>query len=308
LAWFERIEDAERAQRLVGALWTFAWLRGHLREGQDWVRRSLAIPGGRSGTSRAWVMVGDAGLTWNRGDFANAWTLGEEALAASREVAFPLGVAVSLLLLAETAWMQGDLERARVVGEDAVAHLRGAGHPGWLAVFLVDLGTIARLTGDDERGATWSREGLALNRTLGNRWIIANHLSDLGVVAQDGGDSVEAARLYAESVGLFREVGDTWYIAHPIAGLAAFAVARGHPETAVRLLGVAAALREASGSPVWTTEQERDEHTVAMGRAALGEEGFARALEAGRKLPLLQAVAEAIGIVEAGPGHPGDDA
>jgi tetratricopeptide (TPR) repeat protein len=298
LAWFELTADAERAQRLAGTLWTFAWLRGHLREGQDWVRQALAVPGESSGAARAWLMVGDAGLTWNRGDFENAWTLGEAALTASREVHSSLGVAVSLGLLAGTAWMQGDLERALVLGEDAVAHLREAGHLGWLGVFLVDIGTIARLAGDDERGAAWSREGLALNRVLGNQWIIANHLSDLGLVAQGRGDSVEAARHYAESAGLFREVGDTWYIASPLAGLAAIAVAHGQPETAARLLGVAAALREASGSSGWTTEQERDEQTVAMGRAALGEGDFAQALEAGRMLALAQAVDEAIAIAD----------
>jgi hypothetical protein len=105
---------------------------------------------------------------------------------------------------------------------------------------------------------------------------------------------LEAARQYAESVRLFREVGDTWYIASPLAGLAAIAVSQGNPETAARLLGVAMALREASGSTVWTTERERDEQTVDLALAALGEERYTQALAAGRASRLTQAVDEAI--------------
>ena len=45
LAWFEQSGDAERAQRLAGSATMFCLLRGYLREGQDWLRRALAIPG-----------------------------------------------------------------------------------------------------------------------------------------------------------------------------------------------------------------------------------------------------------------------
>jgi predicted ATPase/transcriptional regulator with XRE-family HTH domain len=298
LRWCEHSGDAERAQRLAGALWTFAWLRGHMREGQDWLQRALAIPGVTSGAVRAWALVGLEAMAWNRSDFASAWTLGEAALAASREATFPLGVAVSLALLAGTAWMQGELERALVIIKEAVAHLREAGHPGWLGVFLVDMGTLQVLNGDEERGLAWSAEGLALNRALGNRWVIANHLGDLGVVAHGRGDLEEAARHYAESARLLCAVGDTWYIAGPLAGLAGLAVWQGRAETAARLLGVAAALREASGTTAWTTEQGRDEQSVSAARKALGEERYVQALADGRALPLQQAVAEALVIAD----------
>jgi hypothetical protein len=197
-------------------------------------------------------------------------------------------------LLAGTALMQDDLERALMINEEAIAHLRAAGHPGWLGVFLVDMGLMNWLNGDDEQGKSYSAEGLALNRSLGNRWIIANHVNDLGVVAHGRGELVEAARHYAESVRLFRDVGDTWFIASPLAGLAAIAVAHGRAETAARLLGVAAAVREASGAVAWTIEQGRDEQTVSTARAVLGVERFAQVLADGRALTLQHAIDEAL--------------
>jgi hypothetical protein len=294
LRWYERLGDAEGAQRLAGALWSFAWLRGLLREGQDWLERALAIPGETSGAVRAWAMVGQQAMAWNRSDFTSAQTLGEAALAASRAAAFPLGVAVSLGLLAGTAWMQGELGRAQVINEEAIGHLRAAGHPGWLGVFLVDMGTLNMLNGNEERGKTLSAEGLALNRSLGNRWIIANHVSDLGLVAHGRGDLIGAAHHYEESVRLLRDVGDTWFIAGPLSGLAAIAAEQSQAETAARLLGVAAALREASGALAWATEQGRDDQTVSAARAGLGDERYARALAEGRVLPLQQAIDQAL--------------
>ena len=300
LNWFEETGDAERAQRLAGVLTPFNWMRGYLREGQDWLRRALAIPGETSAASHAWALSSSATLAWFRGDNEAARALAEQALARSRFGDFALGMALSYHVLAITAMMQGNLEQALVLGEEGIAREREVADSHWLAILLADMGTVAMLHGDDDQGRAWSAEGLALNRALGNRWTIGIHLSDLGVVAQGRGDLTEAARLYAESARLFLEVGDTWYIASPLAGLAAVAVSQGSPETAARLLGVAMALRETSGSTVWTTERERDEQTVTLARSALGEERYAQALEAGRALPLTQAVEEAIaGVGEA---------
>jgi hypothetical protein len=54
------------------------------------------------------------------------------------------------------------------------------------------------------------------------------------------------------------------------------------------------ALRETLGIPLPPKERPDHEDTVAVVRAALGEEAFAHARAAGRVLPLEQAVAEAL--------------
>jgi predicted ATPase/DNA-binding XRE family transcriptional regulator len=294
LAWFEEIGDAVRAQRLTGSLLWFGVMSGSLRESQDWLRRALAIQGTSSAAARGWALVSASIIAWFLGDYDQAWSLAEESQAVSREGGFALGVAVASTTFAEIAWMRGDVATALEIGEEAIGLLREVGDPAWLAVPLGDMGVAALLAGDLERGDAWVRESLALNRALGNRWFIAVHLSDLGVVAHGRGDLIEAARHYAESVRLLSESGDTLYIASPLAGLAAIASATGDPEGAARLFGAAGGLRETSGFTVLPTEQERDERTAAMARAALGEERYAQALEVGRALPLTQAVDEAI--------------
>jgi tetratricopeptide (TPR) repeat protein len=297
LAWVEQIGDAERAQRLAGSASAFCWLRGHLREGQDWLRRALALPGETSPAVHSAALAGAGTLAWFCGDNDAAETLLEQGLAIARDGDFALGVAAARQTLAGVAWARGDLDQALTLGAEAITGLREVGSAGRLAVMLADMGMIAELNGDHEQGDAWSTEGLTLHRTLGTRWFIANHLADLGVLAQRRGDLVAAAQHYSESVSLLHEMSDTWYIAGPLAGLAAIAVAHDHPKEAARLLGLSAALREKSGYGVWPMEQERDEQTVAAARAALGDEGYFRAFAEGRGISFEQTVAEAIALV-----------
>jgi tetratricopeptide (TPR) repeat protein len=297
-AWFEQAGNAERAQRLAASAGVFCFLRGHLREGQDRLRRALALPGESTPAARASALIGAGAITWFRGDHDEAQALLEDGLAVALGGDFALGVATAQFTLAGAMWAQGDLDQALVFGEEAIARLREVGQPGRLAIALVDMGTIARLNGDDERGEVWSAEGMAIHRALGTHWFIATHLADLGVLAQRRGDLVEAAQHYAESARLSQEMGDTWFIAGPLAGLAAIAAAHDRADVAARLLGLSAVLRETSGYGVWPWEQERDEQTVATAREALGEQGYARAFADGRRLSLEQAVTEVIPMVD----------
>jgi predicted ATPase/transcriptional regulator with XRE-family HTH domain len=298
LAWFERITDAERALRLAGILPTFGWARGHLRESQEWLQRALAIPGESSAAARAWAILGISTLAYFQGNYDLARTMAEEGLAIARDGGFALGMGWALHMLADTAWMQEDLPRARALGESVIAQQREAGHPGLLAISLGDMGMIALYSGDRARGEAWSAEGLALCRALGNRWYIANHIGGQGDLAQAQGNLERAVQCYRESLPLFLEVDDRWYVASPIAGVAAIAVAHGRLEAAARLLGVAAGLNEVSGSAPGPWDQGRDEQTAAALQRDLGEVGFARAFAIGRGLPIDQAVAEAMAILD----------
>ena len=85
LDWFEQTGDAERALRLAGALTTFNYMLGHFEEGQEWLRRALAVPGETSSTSRAWAIIGLGSLAWFRGDNDTARMLAGQSLAIARD-------------------------------------------------------------------------------------------------------------------------------------------------------------------------------------------------------------------------------
>jgi hypothetical protein len=70
----------------------------------------------------------------------------------------------------------------------------------------------------------------------------------------------------------------------------------GQPLPATRLLGAAAALHEALDISVWASDRAYYEGIVAAVRQTFGEEAFAAAWEAGRNLPIEQAVTEALAL------------
>lgn len=286
LAWLAARPERGMTPRLAGSLLMFWFLRGYLREGAGWLERSLEQSESVAPTDRAWAMFGAALLTWARGDFVHAIELGEAALALARGhgLIFEEGMALYVLFLVRMEQLQNDA--AVVLGEQAIASMRESGNRTWLAYMLSDVGELIMSMGDRGRGEAMIEEGLGLHRELGNKQGLGNKLSDLGLHRHDEGDDTAAARHYKESVRLLWEGGDTWYLASPVAGLAAIALQAGEVALAARLIGAAMAMRERSAAAFWPKERARVEQTIAGLRDALGEEGFAREVAAGRGLPL----------------------
>jgi predicted ATPase/class 3 adenylate cyclase len=230
-----------------------------------------------------------------QGDYEGARVLYEESLAIKRQLGHQQGIAASLGNLGIVAFEQGDYEPARAFCEESLAIFRQLGHRQGISQSLNILATVARYQGDYEGAGALYEESLAISRQLGHQWGIAHSLDGLGHVTSDQGDYAAARALYEESLAIFRQLGDQRGIALALDGLAALAAAhQGQPERAARLSGAAEALREAVGAPLSPHERAEYHRHVAATRAALGEEAFAAAWEAGRALSLEQAVAYAL--------------
>jgi non-specific serine/threonine protein kinase len=297
-AWFVECAEAGPALRLVGALWVFWFIRGHLREGYAWLEQALAIENDARPSDRVQALWGAGMLAWAQGNFAQAEALGVQARALAVEHDFVFGEASSLYLLFIAIEMQDRPVEAFALGELSVARMRKSGVRPWLAYLLADVGSRVIDAGDPERGEAWIEEGLALHREFGNKQGLGNKLSDLAVISHDEGDTRTATRRYAESLRWLWEGGDAWYLASPVEGLATIALEIGRAGQAARLLGAAAALRERSGGTVWPAERARLEQTEAATRIALGEKGYAREAAAGRALPLAEVVAQATSVAD----------
>src|SRR5205814_8050513 len=104
-----------------------------------------------------------------------------------------------------------------------------------------------------------------------------------------------ALSLARESIQGLRKVGAQWGVAGALVDLAGIAAVGPDPESAqraTRLLGAAQAVCDAHGSTMFLIDSADQRRFAATLRAALGEEAFAAAWEAGRTLTLEQAVAE----------------
>jgi predicted ATPase/class 3 adenylate cyclase len=325
---------AETSLRLAAALVTFWRTRGHLSEGRNWLEQVLAFPAGDTPELRAKALHGAGWLASEQGEYPLAVHLLEESRATYLQIQDRTGEATATVRLGDTKHRQGALEQAAelletgralwrdsgdALGEagalnalgnfaitqenlegavtaytEALSRYRGAGDTRAIATVLGNLGFVTGRRGDLEGASRLTTESLTLFRTLGDAVGSAFALAGLGEIAAAQGDAARAAALFGEALSVAWAQGAQPIVVEQIDQLAELAVKAGRLEHASRLLGVGAALHDTLSIPVWPSDQTHYESVVAAARQALGEEAFVAAWDAGRRLPVEQAVSEAL--------------
>jgi non-specific serine/threonine protein kinase len=296
LRWAQEAGAQQAGLRLVGAVWRFWYMCGHLSEGRSWLEGLLVgvgawEPVAREPTTRAKALNGAGVLAWAQGDYARATVLHEESLALRRELGDKRGIADSLTNLGAQAWAQGDYARATVLHEESLALYQELGDKRGIATSLTNLGAQAWAQGDYARALALYEESLALFQALGDKYGIAVSLNNLGLVAQRRGEHGRAATLHVEALHLGCDIGAKDLVARGLECLACVAAAHRQPQRAAWLGGAAETLREALGMPQPPDERSDHERAVGAMRAALGEEVLAATWAEGRALPLAEAIA-----------------
>jgi tetratricopeptide (TPR) repeat protein len=304
LDWFERLEeerdnlrsaaswslaeehDRELGFQLVGALWWFWAVRGHLSEGRGWAERMLALPGVPNAPARAKVVCGAGTLAMQLGDHQSARLRLEESLALCRELGDRRGCALALVIfgmlmidrgdrtsarprLEESvhlfrevgdrwgiafalfgfgdALVMSDTRAARCAYEESLALYRDIGDKQGISLAVTSLGRLDLMRGDYLTAQTLFEEGLALRRELGDRWLIAISLTGLGGVARCQGDDRRAEALFREALAIQRDLGNRHGIAWVLQNLGDVARQQGDEARAVSLLYEALAIRRDQG-------------------------------------------------------------
>lgn len=121
----------------------------------------------------------------------------------------------------------------------------------------------------------------------------------LALTAQEAGDVALAAERYRDGLELIWAVGHTIAVNLAITGLAELAADRGLVEPAARLLGMVEAVQERTGALVQAPWQPIQKRAARLARSALSDDQFSAALEGGQRVPLPQAVAEALALANA---------
>jgi hypothetical protein len=155
-------------------------------------------------------------------------------------------------------------------------------------------GVVARNRGDRKRATTLFRDSLALMRQVGDQWSLVLVLLNLGGLAQAEGKCEAARRAYLEGLALGWELKDRRGTACCLESLAGIATAQRRPRQAARLLGAAEELLGATGASWPPSRVVSRERTIAVIRAALGDEPSAAALAEGRAMTPEQAIACAL--------------
>jgi len=288
LAWSEQRGALQAVARLSAALWWYWHLRGLMGEAHQYLSRALTIDDVPPNV-RASLLNGAAMVWYDRGEYAQATMLAEEARDLCQQQGDAWGLAFAQASLGFIAYFQGDYDRASTLLDEALTLARASGDPVNTARTLNNLGVLALARGQWDVVRQLFEESLALWRRLRSYGTSALALLFLGRAAHEQGDQARAAVLLDESVSLARsagyaraaspalylsgrvalaqrqygrartlfqesltirrEQGDRRGIAECFDGLAE-AAARREPEHAARLIGAADALRTAANLPV----------------------------------------------------------
>jgi predicted ATPase len=281
---------------LAAALWRYWLIRGHRRQGLEWLEQALAIPSTEPSQARADALAGAALLARLLGDHDRALRFASEGVALGRAVGPPIALTTSLNVLTTLAARDDDFDRARDYRDQSVAVARAAGDVRLeaIATFVLAEGLLHGGRYADARDV--GGRALALARRAGDREVIAVAQARLGIASAHERRLDEASEHLAEALEHARALGFPEPAGWCCEGLALVAAEHGDATRAARLLGAGESLRHAGGGVVQPAEAAAREAALTAIKRALPAVQVDAALEAGRALSLDEAVKEAMGI------------
>jgi predicted ATPase/class 3 adenylate cyclase len=281
----------EAALRLVGTLWRFWHLHGHLDEGRRWAEEVLTLPGSAGRTAhRARALTALGGVAYWQEDLSTTEAAYQEALAIAQELGDRLLQAEGLYNLSFVPAYQGDFKRAVAIVLESQTIFQELGVRRGIADAVWLLAIVARLEGDTPTARARAEESLAMHRQIGDRFGTTDALHVLGRIALADGDLVTAGPCFLEALAYDEEVGNQTGMGIVLDNLAAMATAEGRHLRAVRLGGASEAIKEAAGGHAPPPFIDLPDPREAA-RDTLGDAAIAAAWEEGRAMTLEQALA-----------------
>ncbi len=252
LKWALGSRDIERGLRLAAALSRFWYLRGHWKEGREWLEQMLLETAREAASSQAalWRSARAKalyGAAWLMDESGRDIPLYEESLSLCRELGDKWGTAFSLRGLGATTAYRGNPEQGEPLLEESLTLFKELGDPWGMAVVLFSLAWVASNRDDNQTAQAMWDESLSLFRQVGDRWGIAVVLGGLGYIARLQGHYQKAAALSEESLTLFRELGDKAGVAVSLSRLGNVALRRGDYRQAVTILEEGLVLQKERG-------------------------------------------------------------
>jgi tetratricopeptide (TPR) repeat protein len=286
MKWSLHHGEMEAGLRIAGDLARYWYLRGHWREGQEWLQQLLSVSKGEAAPpeavarARAKALYGAAWLD-NEGEVEVA--LYQESLELCRQVGDDWGAAFALRGLGARAVFQGEHTKAAALLEESLALFQKEEDTWGVALVLFNLGWLAHEQVDFERVEAQWTESLRLFREAGDRWGAAVTIGSQGYLARLRDDYKRAVALSEECLALFRELGDKAGMATSLSRLGYIAIRRGDYPQAVELLEKSQALQHELGSQ-WGVVTSFNLLGVAVsyrGDYARASAAFSEALEHG---------------------------
>jgi predicted ATPase/DNA-binding SARP family transcriptional activator len=283
--WFEHNREDGAALRLATGLYHYWYLRGLLREG----RSRLGGPLGRGAGSpalRALALRALAGIDLVFGDSDSAEERARAGIGTGTEAGTLEPVMGCETVLGLAALGRGRLDEARSHIARSGALAQELGLEADVVIADTNLAEISFRAGDlDDARRRWeSVLGWHEHGSAPESGVFA--LLGLAAIAHTEDRLDEAERLFERARHLADTAGFTQLAGHAHIGLAAVAAKSGNHVEAANRLGRADAMFDELGGRSAEFDPALVATTEASARAALGENAFTTAYEAGRRLAL----------------------
>ncbi|HEX4743245.1 MAG TPA: adenylate/guanylate cyclase domain-containing protein [Candidatus Limnocylindria bacterium] len=242
--------DASIAMRLVGSMWRFWHMRGHLDEAENVARRVLALPFDASlDRERLVALDGAGGVSYWRGEFGPTQERYQEALDIATRLGDRRQVAEQSYNLGFTYQVdRTDIPRAVGLAEAALSTFRDLGDRPGIAKSLWSLSYALFQLDDRARSRPLLAECIALMRELDDRFGLAWALHAQALNDMKDGMLEGAYGSIGESLRIFADAGDVSGITLLLMDSAILAALRGDLERAVRLFAAGERVRDESGA------------------------------------------------------------
>lgn len=296
LRWSVDQDDGEAAVQLCNGLWRFWLIRGHLREGEQWLTAALTAYGQRAVPARARALVGAGMIASYLDDDARAAAILDESVTISRRLNDDTTLNLALTARGLVARKLGDVAAARALYREVVSAVSpDAGYAGYaIPGALQGLGWLAFWEGNEEEAGRLFADSLTQFEELGDVLQAAGSLYGLAHLSSRGGDHLQAQAYCERALRIASRLNDRWLVSVCLEGLGRTAVAAGRVDLGTQLLSAAERAQQDTGTQ-WTPFVRSDhERAVASAQATLGEHEFTGAWATGQLLTPEQAVLAAV--------------
>jgi ATP/maltotriose-dependent transcriptional regulator MalT len=240
-------------------------------------------------------------IALNQGDYRAAQAHLDESLAVARAAGNRVNEAIALRNLGWLALVQEDSSTAYARAAASLAIARAVGDIWAVCLSLMVVAHVMLRQGDLATARRLAEESLVLHRQTGERFQLAFCLDVVGQVATAEGQYAQARAVLRESLNVRQDLDDRAGIAATLESIATLAAAETQPECAVQLAGAAAGIREQVEAPLYPMGRAMLDKWLVPLRQVLGAETTTVAWEAGRDMPIEQALDLALAATEAPP-------
>lgn len=287
--------DVRLALRLVGSLWRFWHMRGHLDEAESVCARVLALPQDDTLLAdRLLALNGAGGVSYWRGEFGPTQVRYAEALEIARKLGDRQAIAEQSYNLAFTYQVdRSDIPRGIGLTADALAIFRELGDPAWIAKALWALAYARYQIHEREAALRDLGEAIPLMRELEDRFSLAWALHAQCLIHMKEGRLAEAQASLAESLRIFEAADDVSGVTLLLMDAGVNAGLGGDFDRAVKLFAAGEKLRDETGMRLADQVEQWQLPLADRIRAESGERPAAA--DAGRALSRAEAIALAVG-------------